>query len=51
MSLSQCDILCPEVGFKHYVMTRKLNITNLHNGVEKEESFPISTCAMASNAR
>lgn len=51
MSLSQCDVPCSEVDFKHHVMTRKQNITNLHNGVEKEEIFPISTCTMASNAR
>lgn len=48
MSLSQCDVPCPEVDFKH-VMTRKQNTTNLYNGVEKKESVPISTCTMASN--
>lgn len=49
MSLSQCDVPCLEVDFNH-VMTRKQNITNVYNGVEKEESFPLSNYTLASNA-
>lgn len=50
MSLSQCDVPFPAVDFKHPIMTRKQIIANLHNGVEKKESFPISTYTVALNA-